>query len=46
MCHNCQDKMHISVPIFNNVDTVYYENYNALSSELEVDFSARTAKRY
>jgi len=25
---------------------VYYENCNALSSCLEIDFSARTAKRY
>jgi len=46
MCHNCQDNTNISVPIFNNVDTVYYENCNVLSSGLEIDFSARTAKRY
>ena len=46
MCHSCQDNTIIFVPIFNNADMVYYENCNALSSGLDIDFSARTAKRY
>ena len=39
-------KIKKNINFSSHVGTVYYENCKALSSGLEIDFSARTAKRY